>query len=800
MKRLKLILRQIWKNKLFTGLNILGLAIGISACWIVFSIVSYEYAFDKEHPDRERIYKLYSAYKEGAKVNTFDGNTYPMAQYLKENVSIAEFIAPVYDKSFDEVKIFRDGDSVVFNDPNLLSETTSDYFKLVPYTWIAGNINSIYKGKNEVVLTESRAKQYFPQLEAAQILGKNLKYGSEIYSVSGIVKDLEYPSSFTSKEFLQFSENKYEQDNWTSSNSNFKIFIKLKNPSDSHEFLKLAEKKLVDMTEANFSKYNLKAALKLAPLDEVHFDLNLQDAVDKKVLYGLMGIASFLLILACINYINLSTAQVPYRAKEIGIRKTLGEQARHSNLSFIVETFFICLFALLLSWPLVKIFEKSFNKYFPNEMHTFQDLGLMISFLIGLIILLTLLSSIYPLYLINRVQIVDVLKFRGISKISGGNLSIRKALIIFQFIIAQAFVVLTIIMGIQMRFMMIEDTGFNKNAIINLKLPYKSSQGGDKDPFILKNNLKKYQQISNVSLGHLIMNNDHWGNNIFHQSDTGEVMVNMPFKYIENDYFEVYQLNLLAGRALALADSSSGVVLNEIAIQNLGFKSPAEAVGQIVKISDKPIQIVGVVGNFHNKNFHSPMEPIALSASNKRGMLQQLNIRLSDDPKEWTQAISLIEKEWKEYYPYAPFSYTFYDDHIKSLYESDYKFTKIINLSTVITILISCLGLIGLVTISTAQRTKEIGVRKVLGSSISGIVSLLSKDYIKLIFISIVIATPISWWAINKWLADFVYKVEIQWWMFVVPALLTLIIAFITMSYQSIKAAKANPVESLRDE
>ena len=800
MKSLKLILRQLWKNKLFTGLNILGLAIGISACWIVFNIVSYEYSFDQEHPDRDRIFKLYSEYNQEGQLNTFDGNTYPMGGYLKENVSLAEFIAPVYEKPFDDVKVFRAGDSVVFEDPKLLVETTSDYFKLAPYTWIAGNINSIYKGKNEVVLTESRSKQYFPQLEANQILGQNLKYGSDVYTVSGIVKDLDYPSSFTSKEFLQFSENKNEQNNWLSSNSNYKIFIKLKSPNQSGEFLKLANKKLVEMTDAEFSKFNLKAGLKLAPLDEVHFNLQLNDSVDKKVLYGMMGIAGFLLILACINYINLSTAQVPYRAKEIGIRKTLGEQPRHANISFIMETFFICLFALLLSWPLVKIFEKSFDNYLPENIHAFQNIGFISSFLIGLILLLTLLSSIYPLYLINKVQIVDVLKLKGIAKISGGNLSIRKVLIVFQFIIAQAFVVLTIIMGLQLRFMMVKDAGFNKHAIINLQLPFKASQGATKDPFILKNNLLKYKDISSVSLGHLIMNNDHWGNNVFHQSDTGEVRVNMPFKYIESDYFDVYQLKLLAGRALSLADTNSGVVLNEIAIKNLGFKSAQEATGQVVKISDKPIRIVGVVENFHNKNFHSALEPIALSPTKAKGMLQRINIRLNDDPNQWKQAISNIEKEWKEFYPNAPFSYSFYDEHIKSLYESDYRFTKIINLSTGITILISCLGLIGLVMISTAQRTKEIGIRKVLGSSISGIVSLLSKDYIKLILISILIATPISWWAIHKWLEEFAFKLEVQWWMFVVPAIFTLIIAFITMSYHSIKAAKVNPVESLRDE
>ena len=800
MKRLNLILRQLWKNKLFTFLNILGLAIGISACWIVFSIVNYEFSFDRKHPDKERIYKLYSAYDEGGKINRFDGNTYPIASYIKENASGVELVAPAFNKNFEAITTFDGKDSTVFEDRNLLIETNSDYFKLVPYEWLAGNQNSVFKDKNEVVLTKSRAENYFPKDKIEHIIGKTIKYGNDIYTVTGVVNDLAYPSSFGFKEFLQLNISKDEMNNWMSSNSNYQVYLKLKDNSNSSEVLNIAQKKLYEMTNEEFKKYNLKAALELAPLTGLHFNQVINGHVDKKMLFGLMGIAGFLLILACINYINLSTAQVPYRAKEIGIRKTLGEQPRHANLSFILETLSICTLALILSWPLVKIFEKSFSDYFPENLSQYSNNGIILLFLIALVIILTILSSLYPIFLINKVQIVDVLKLKGIGKISGGSLSLRKVLIVFQFIIAQAFVVLTIIMGLQLRFMMTKDAGFNKNAIITLKLPFKTAQGSEKDPFILKNNLAKYKEIEHVALGHLIMNNDHWGNNIYNQTDTGETMVNMPFKYVESEYFDVYQLKLLAGRGLMLADTNSGIVINEIAAERLGFNPAKAAANQMVKINDKPIRVVGVVSNFHNKNFHSALEPVAISPSNSKGMLQNINIRISNDPSQWQDAIKNIEKEWKLYYPNAPFDYKFYDEHIKSLYTADYKFTKIINLSTGITILISCLGLIGLVIISTAQRTKEIGIRKVLGSSISGIVTLLSKDYIKLIIISIIIATPISWWAINKWLQDFAFKVEVQWWMFVIPAIITLLIAFFTMSFHSIKAAKANPVESLRDE
>ncbi|MGE8380872.1 MAG: ABC transporter permease, partial [Sphingobacterium sp.] len=338
------------------------------------------------------------------------------------------------------------------------------------------------------------------------------------------------------------------------------------------------------------------------------------------------------------------------------------------------------------------------------------------------------------------------------------------------------------------------------DAVITLKLPYRKAEDSGKSPFLLKELLQKYPEIEQVSLGHLPMNNDQWGNNIVMQSDTGQILVNMPFKYIEENYLDVFKMKLLAGRALKLSDTTSGILINQKAISKFGFRSPTEAVGTIVTVSDRPTTIVGVLADFHNFNLHAPLEPLAMQISTNKGTLQNINIKLNGDPKKWHQAIASIKNEWENVYPNAPFTYQFYDQRIKELYEKDYRFYKIINLSTSITILLSCLGLIGLVTLTTHQRTKEIGIRKILGSTVSGIVLLLSKDYIKLIVISILIATPIAWLAIDKWLTDFAFKIDLSWWMFIIPAIVTIGVAFLAMSYQSVSAARANPVDSLRDE
>ncbi|WP_293946426.1 MULTISPECIES: ABC transporter permease [unclassified Sphingobacterium] len=805
MKGLKLILRQWGRNRLFTFLNIIGLAIGISASWIVFRIVNYEFSFDRNHPDKERIYKLYSAFKEGENIHRFDGTPYPLGAYLganlKKDLTGLELVAPIANRSFESIKVKRsNNETLEFNEQDKIISATVDYFKLVPYKWIVGNPNTALKNNNEIILTASRARQYFTDADLKSLLGKTMQYDDQLLTVTGVVADLDYPSSFISKEFIRVTPNPQEAENWENSSSNFHVYVKLTENGSPAQVIGAATKKFNEMVGDKFKQHNITAGYELAPLTGLHFNKFVLNSSDKQVMFGLIGIAAFLLILASINYINLTTARVPARAREIGIRKTLGEQPRHLTLSFIKETFFTCLFGLLFSWPLVKIFELTFSSYLPQNINAYSDGLSVFVFLLGLIILLTLISSLYPAYLINKVHVVEAIKIHAADKISFGSISLRKILIVFQFVIAQAFVVLTVIMGLQLQHALHSNVGFQDDAVITLKLPYKKAEDSGKSPFLLKELLQKYPEIDQVSLGHLPMNNDQWGNNIMMQSDTGQILVNMPFKYIEENYLDVFQMKLLAGRPLKLSDTTSGILINQKAISKFGFKTPVEALGKTVTVNDRPTTIVGILADFHNFNLHAPIEPLAMQISTNKGTLQNINIKLNGDPKKWHQAIASIKTEWKNVYPNAPFTYQFYDERIKELYEKDYRFYKIINLSTSITILLSCLGLIGLVTLTTHQRTKEIGIRKILGSTISGIVLLLSKDYIKLIVISILIATPIAWLAIDRWLTDFAFKIELSSWMFIIPAIVTIGVAFLAMSYQSVSAARANPVDSLRDE
>ncbi len=798
--KLNHILRKLWKNKFFTILNIVGLAIGISACWIVFKIVSYEFSFDKPNPAREQIYKVYSKYEYNNEVNSFDGTPAPLWDYVKNNLSQVELSIPMFNRYFEKITINpNSNDKAEYNENERIYSTNPDYFKMVKYQWLAGNEKQALNSIDKVVLTASRAKIYFPNLKPNEIIGKQILYDTTLYAVSGIVEDLNYPSTFTAKEFQLVKDSEWRDQSWASSNSNNHLYIKINNEKDIAPVLLHLKNKLMQLTEKEWSEYNVKGEFQLAKLSEAHFNTILSNSTNKNVVYGMIGIGLFLLLLASINYINLSTALIPQRAKEIGIRKTLGQQGKQVTVNFFLETLMITSASLLLSWPLTRLFERFFSHYLPSDLENFSHAGWIFLFLLALLLLITLFSSIYPTYLINKVQIIDVLKVNKNAKLSFGNISVRKALIVFQFIIAQVFVIATFIIGFQMKHMLSSDLGFNKNALLTLSLPYKE-EDGKKNPIIFKEILSKHPEIQKAALGHFPLSNDHWGNFVNRSSDTGLVKVNMPFKLVGDSYFDVYEFKLLAGRTLELSDTSTGIILNEKAIYDLGYKSPQEAIGQEVSAWDKNRKITGVVGNFHSKSMHVALEPVSFLASNKRGQLQKIAIKLNNDPSTWKASIEIVQREWEKYYPATDFSYEFYDDRIKELYEKENRFSKIINLSSGITILISCLGLVGLVTITTAQRTKEIGVRKVLGSTVGGIIRLLSKDYIKLILISIVIATPIAWWAMNQWLTDFAFKIELSWWMFSIPAVATLLISFITMGVQSLKAARANPVDSLRDE
>lgn len=804
---IKTTLRHLWKHRLFTILNIIGLSIGISTCWLVFSIVHYEFSFDKKIPDLEQVYQIISGDALDSDED-FAGIPLGMPPLMAAESLDDALIVPIYKQYIDRLFVPQGSgkEDLIFEDPSQIVATLPTYFEMLPYEWLAGTAETAFSDPNQVVMTESTAQMYFPDAHPAQLIGRTLLADTVSLTVAGIVRDLPFPSSFHDGFFLPIRDQDWHQDTWHSMNSNHLLFVKTAHLASLNHLLDLAQQRYDDVAGKDHAAYGINTVFRAFPLSEKHFNPKIDTsgkAADKKVLYGLMAMGGFLLLLACINYVNISTAQVPRRAKEIGIRKTLGARPIYLTTNFLVETACITVLAVFFSWPWVLLFRKFFPEYTPSGMLEFEQAVYVILFLVFLVVSISLIAGLYPAYLINKVRTIDTLKGPFVPAIQGTRLTLRKSLIVFQFIIAHFFIVSTLIIEQQLHFTLSKDLGFEHEAIVTLNMPYKSYQNADVDPILFKRALQQYPETSMVAMGHLPQSNNHWGSAYYFTTDTGQVQLLTPRKYIDADFLDLYNIELLAGRNIHQTDTMRDVLINESALKLLGLDSAEEAIGKFLfpfQGASYSYPIVGVYKDFHQKPLHSEIEPLVLASSSRSVNLQSFHIRLPDDRSQWPNSFLRMESEWKRLYPNAPFTYHFVDENIKNLYENEHRTSRLIGLAAGVTILISCLGLFGLATLTAYQRVKEIGIRKVLGASVSGIARMLSKEFVTLVFIAIIIASPIAWWVMNKWLENFAYRVDVEWWMFMIAGAIGIGIALLTVSWQAVKVALANPVNSLRDE
>lgn len=805
---IKTTLRHLWRQRLFTILNVLGLAIGISASWIIYRMVDYEFSFDKKQPDSEQIFQIVSrASSSDGTEGGFAGVSKGLLSPLLNDISGLKAVVPMYYRYSEIASINKDQEKPLnIDNPEKQVGTLPSYFEMIPYKWLAGNSKTALDAPNKVVLTQSRAQRYFPDMPAQSVLGKTIIYNDTLsVVVSGIVADLDYPSSFDAQEFFAISSQDLISDDWDEKNSDNLLYIKLANGGTPNAVLQQLNTINESYNKKNFEKYNYKTWYDTLSLADKHFAVEYGSntrTANKKVLYGLIGIAVFLIALACVNYINLSTAQIPQRAKEIGIRKTLGSTPAKLINRFLGETLTITLLAILLSFLFSFFAFRLFSDFIPEGMQDFVNYKGMIVFGVLLIAIVTILSGIYPAWLITRVQTVNVLKGQTEKAMGGSRFNLRKSLIVFQFVVAQIFIISAVIIGQQLRYSLNKDFGFNHEAVLTIDVPFKIHINEEFKGrlSVLKQELEKHPEITAIALGELPMSDNMMATILTYQSDTGRIQQQVMFKNIDTDYIDLYNIPLLAGRNLQESDTTREYIINEVALKAFGFPTPESAIGkQLTNYNDKNLPITGVVRDFHEFSLKSGIEPAAFIS--EKNNFRTLNIKLpTSQPDQWEKAIQIIETEWKGVYPGVPFEYKFYDETIASLYEQERNTSKLVGAATGVTIFISCLGLFGLATLTAFQRTKEIGIRKVLGATVTGIVKILSKDFVKLVFIAIIIASPIAWWAMNQWLQDFAYRVEIQWWMFVLAGTIAVFIALLTVSSQAVKAAIAKPVDSLRDE
>lgn len=811
----KIAFRNFWRHKVFSLINVLGLSIGISASLVIYLIVHYEFTFDKFEKNGSDIYRVSTDLKFAGNTISFAGVPSPLPDAARSEMIGLDLVAGFHLAQGGKVTIQRSGSEkpVDFkNQPDIIY-ADSNYFDLVPCKWIAGSPQTSLSEPFKVVLTEQRAKTYFPSTKYSDIIGKRIVYDDSITTtVSGIVKMPDQNTDFIFKEFISNAtipnsglKDNYGWESWGSVNTNSQMFVRLTKGS--------SPKSVKSQLLALVHKYNKddshdgkdSQVFNLQSLANMHFSDQLGSfghTADKPTLYGLLAIAAFLLLLGCFNFINLTTAQSVQRAKEIGIRKTMGSSAFQLMLQFLNETFLITCIATVLSIALVPLLLKGFADFIPSDLH-FDLLHQpeMIVFLIGLTLVVTVFAGFYPALVLSKYKPAAVLKnqaYTGTAK--GCKAFLRKGLTVTQFVIAQFFIMATVMMVKQIHFMLNKDMGFKKDAIVFFSVPFNFSNLHNKDArrFILLNELKSLPGINHVSLGQSTPSTESWSIRIFDYKDgKKDVQTEVRLKGGDTNYLSLYNIKLLAGRNVQQSDTTKEYIINETYMHVLGFQNPQDALNK--ELDGKPI--VGVMADFNQQSLHAPIKPLAFSSDLYNDYTLHIALQPEVAGKEaWKTTIDKIGKDFKKLYPEQDFSYQFFDESIAKFYQREQNISTLLKWATGLAIFISCMGLLGLAIFTTTSRTKEIGVRKVLGATVTEIVSLLSKEFVMLVLLAFVFAAPFAWLAMHKWLENFAYRTVMSYWLFALSGIGMVVIALITLSFQTIRSARANPVKSLRME
>lgn len=819
---LKIAFRGFWKHKLFKLINIIGLSIGISASLAIYFIVHYDFTFDKFHKDSDRIYRVVMNMSFQGHKNYSSGVFGPLAGAIKSQATGIEEITPVYslwprfvyiDKDKNAQKRFKDQDRITLAD--------QQYFKIFNYVWLAGSSQHALDEPGQVVLTSQQARLYFPSLSYHDMIGKVVTYDTLKTTVSGIVETFTKNSDFSFHDFISFSTvttNKQLADdlqinNWGRISAAAEVFIKLAPAVPATGIVKQIN---TIFKKNNLSPTNQKMPaptinLALQPLDDIHFnpDYNIfsfSSPASKTTLYGLLASAIFLLLLACINYVNLTTAQSAQRAKEIGILKTLGSSRIQLVAQFLGETFFITLFAVCISMLLAPVILKIFADVISPDIHANMLRPDVLFFLLILTIVISILSGFYPAMVLSGYKPATVLKnqVRGNSN-KTRNAWLRKSLTVSQFVVAQFFMMATILVSRQIYYALHKNLGFKKDAILLINTPWETSKASTNQ--VLLNEFRSMPQVALVGLGNDAPSSDAFNRTRMTYNDgkkqitTEEIIV----KSGDENYIKIYQMKLLAGRNITEADTGKAILINNTYAKLLGFTDPHKAIGeQLNWFGGRNINIIGVVADFNQRSLHSTIYPsIITSGSPIPEPMRTLHVSLKPETaggKEWKTAITNMGRAWKKAYPDDDFDCHFYDETIARFYEEEQHTSTLLSWATGFSILISSLGLLGLSIYTTNQRTKEIGIRKVFGASVAQIVILLSTELVSLILLAFIIVTPIAWYAVNKWLENFADHVAISWWIFVIGGAGMLLTGLFTLSFRTIRAGMAPPVKSLRNE
>ena len=799
----KVAMRYLLRNKGYTAINILGLAIGITCCILIMLFVRSEWSYDKFHSKSDRIYRAWVLENYDDMDDIIDITTpLPLAGALQSSFGEIESTCRVFNLN----TLAKTGEQSFSEDIRMVD---SSFFKIFDFALLKGDRENPFPTSNSIILAENTAKKYFGKQNP---IGKNieLQLANEkvIFSVSGIVRAAPEESSIKYNALISFANGKYlfsprAFKAWFSISP--ETYVLLRKDADPD---KLA-KKFPSMVKQHLGEAYREGGyiVTLQPITKIHLDSSLPAGIEPisnpKYSYILLTIGILILLVACINFITLSVGRSATRAMEVGVRKVLGAERQQLIRQFWGEAVLLTVISVIIGIALSVMLVKPFNQIINKQLVLQVDL-MFIGYCILIIIIIGLIAGIYPAIILSGFRPVEILK----GKLKLGNKSglFRKSLITGQFVTSIAMIVCTIVIGGQMDYLQNKDLGYQKEHVVIVPTN-KPRLRGMEIAELYRNELLKQPQVAAASVSLMSFSETPWINVGY--TDDKNIYRSFQFNAVDPYFLKTMGIQLAEGRDFSAsnpADNMSSMIVNEALLNLFGWKN---GVGQ--KLPGKiEQQIVGVVRDFNYQSLHTKVQPLALIIKPDSFFRRIENIsfgpplqpRISVRLKTGNLAASLatLKQVWKNVVPDQEFEYRFLDESIAAQYRQEQRTSTIVKLASALSIFISCMGLFGLATLTVVRRTREIGIRKVLGASVSGVVRLLSKEFLVLVIIAALIAFPLGWWAMNKWLEDFAYRVHIEWWVFPVAGIAALLIALLTVSFQAIKAALANPVKSLRTE
>lgn len=788
-------LRTLFRNRFHTSINVLGLTLGVTCSLVLFLMANYANSYDDFQEHKDRIYRIVnSSDGAGGEKDYTPGVPLPLPEALRTD--FPEFKKVVFTSGHYGEMLFtihpeREQPVYFESQDDRLIYTEQQYLEIFTINWLEGNRDMALSKPNQVVLARSVAEKFFPEGDALSqhiIFNKNTQL-----QVSGIMSD---PEPNTDMPFdmlvsLPTIQAQIDEGSWNSVSSDDQCYILMARNDDPERY----SSRLDDFVVKHFGEDNGNEKYELQPMSDLHFNDEWSNysysTVSENEILVIYIIGIFLLITACINFINLSTAVAVRRSREVGIRKVLGGTRNQLVFQFLGETFIIISVSVLCALGLAELLILYINPFMQISLDIHWSDPVFILSIFSGTLFITFLSGFYPAMVLARFRPAIALKNLITTKHSGA-VSLRKGLVVFQFFISQAFIIGTIIIISQMKYVQNVDLGFKTDALINIRIP-------ERDPEqkkTLKNELSRLAGVEQVSL---IYSNPSSGSvsvSNFSTEDHPEDFYTA-MKYGDENYIDIYGIELLAGRGLRESDTLREVVVNEKLLKYIEHKgSPEEAIGKQVNVHGSYVPIVGVVKDFHSVSLHSELMTIMLM----NGINDYRQVTLKVNMQDFEATNAAIKDTWKKLYPEYEYNYSFVDEQLREFYEGERKMAKIFSFFSGVAILIGCLGLFGLASFMVNQKVKEIGVRKVLGASIGNIVGMFSISFFKLIGIAFILAVPVSWYVMTNWLENFEYRVELGPVFFLAALLITLMIAIVTVGYKSLKAASANPVDSLRSE